>query len=138
MPKVWPCPKCKREFAKKNQPHSCAVYPLARHFVNKPDAKELFQHLKKKIAASIGPVKIESLPCCIHFVSSYTFGAVWARPDGIRIDFRVDHPITGRRPWKMLRMSANRYLYYFEIKDKKEIDAQLIGWLKESYSLHDQ
>ncbi len=136
MAQVWQCPKCKREFAKKNQQHSCVVYPLAKHFENKPFAKELFQHLKKRIIASIGPVKVESLPCCIHFVSSYTFGGVWAMKDGIRLDFRVDHPIKSRRHFKKLRMSANRYLYYFDIKEKEEINRELIGWIGESYHLH--
>lgn len=138
MSQTWHCPKCKREFAKKNQQHSCVVYPLAKHFENKPLAKELFQCLKARIVADIGPVKVESLPCCIHFVSSYTFGAVWAMKDGIRIDFRVDHPIRSRRFWKTLRISANRYMYYLDAKNNKEIDRALIGWMKEAYSLHDR
>jgi len=136
MTNTWHCPKCHREFGKKNQAHSCVKYPLIRHFQNKPLAKELFVDLKAKIKKTIGPVKVESLPCCIHYVSSYTFGAVWCLKNGLRMDFRLSRSKKSKRFWKTLRMSPNRYLYYVEVGDKKEIDAELLGWLKEAYSLH--
>lgn len=136
QPKMWRCPKCKREFIKTNQQHSCTVFPLEKHFEGKVKAKELFNYLKSQIEKHIGPVKIESLPCCIHFVSSYTFGACWGLKDGIRIDFRVAEPIETNREHKLNHMSANRYLYYFDIKDKSEIDSELLGWIKKSYNLN--
>ncbi|MFA6099057.1 MAG: DUF5655 domain-containing protein [Patescibacteria group bacterium] len=136
MPKLWTCPKCHRQFIKKNQAHSCVSYPLAKHFQNKEYAKGLFTYLKKEISQKIGPIKIESLPCCIHFVSSYTFGACWALKDRIRIDFRTDYKIKTKKTHKMIQMSANRYLYYIDLKEKKEIDKELLGWMRQSYGLH--
>lgn len=138
MPKPWTCPKCHREFAKQNQQHSCVSYPLANHFKNKDYAKKLFSCLKQQIAKKIGPVKIESLPCCIHMVSHYTFGAVWALRDRIRIDFRTDYKISTKKPHKMIRISPNRFLYYFDLKNTKDIDAELLGWMKQSYGLHEK
>ncbi len=136
MGKMWKCPKCKREFKNKNQVHSCTKFPLAKHFKNKEFAKELFDDLKKKVSKSIGGLKIESPPFCIHLVSNYTFGAVWPMKDRIRIDFRTDFKIKSKKIWKVIKMSANRYLYYLEIKDKKEIDKELIGWIKRAYLLN--
>ncbi len=133
---MWSCPKCKREFQKQNQAHSCTVYPLEKHFAGKEKTKELFNDLKAKIIKNIGPVKIESLPCCIHFVSTYTFGACWAMKAGIRIDLRVNRKIKPKCKFKVNHMSTNRYLYYFDIFDKKEIDPELLGWIKESYHLN--
>jgi hypothetical protein len=134
---MWQCKKCKREFAKTNQQHSCVIYPLKKHFAGKEEvAKPLFDDLVGKIKKNIGPVKIESLPCCIHLVSSYTFGAVWAMKDRIRIDFRLDENVKGRKFYKKFQMSKNRYLYYLDIKEKKEIDRKLIGWIKKAYNLH--
>ncbi len=137
MQKLWTCPKCKRQFEKKNQAHSCVSYPLANHFKNKEYAKGLFGHLKQEITKKIGPVKIESLPCCIHLVSTYTFGGVWALRDRIRIDFRTDGKIKTKKLYKMIRMSPNRYLYYFDLKSKKDVDAKLLQWIKTSYELHE-
>lgn len=136
MTNNWRCPKCRREFGKVNQAHSCVKYPLLRHFQNKPLAKALFTDLKTKIRKTIGPVKVESLPCCIHLVSSYTFSGAWAMKNGLRMDFRLSRAIKSQRFWKTLRMSPNRYLYYVEVGKKPEIDAELLRWLKEAYSLH--
>lgn len=134
--KLWKCKKCKREFKKKNQTHSCVVYPIKNHFKNKELAKELFEYFKKEIQKNVGPLKIESLPCCIHLVSNYTFGAVWALKDKIRIDFRVDRKIESKKIWKMIQMSPGRFLYYFEIYNKKEIDKELLSYVKEAYNLN--
>lgn len=133
MSTKWKCPNCHREFVKKNQQHSCVSYPLANHFKNKDYAKTLFTYLKQQIVKKVGPVKIESLPCCIHFVSSYTFGACWALKDRIRVDFRVDHKITTKKHFKVIQMSPNRFLYYVDLLTKKDIDAELLGWMRKSY-----
>ncbi len=91
---------------------------------------------KKEIEKNVGDLKIESPPCCIHLVSNYTFGAVWPLKDRIRIDFRTNFKIKSKKMWKMIKMSANRYLYYLEIKDRKEIDKELLGWIKKAYYLN--
>jgi hypothetical protein len=135
---MWKCPKCKREFAKTKQTHSCRSFPLEKHFENKEYARTLFDEYVKKITKEIGQVKIESLPCCIHLVSDYTFGAVWAMKDRIRIDFRVDHKVENIEPNSEFKMSANRYLYHFDIKEKKDISKEIIELLRESYNLHNR
>ena len=139
---MWTCPKCKREFQKNNQSHSCVVYPLERHFEGKEFARELFDFYIAKIQKEVGPIKIESLPCCIHLVSSYTFGAVWAMKDKIRIDFRVDKKLTPEELKKLpkmyseLQMSPNRYLYHFDIVDSKQISSELLDLIRDSYKLN--
>lgn len=133
---MWQCKKCKREFQKKNQTHSCVVFDIEKHFIGKEKAQELFKYLKEEIIKNVGPIKIESLPCCIHFVGSYTFGACWALKDGIRIDFRLDKEIITKRKFKVNHMSKNRFLYYFDIFEKSEIDNELLNWIKASYKLN--
>jgi hypothetical protein len=137
--KLWKCPECHREFAKTNQQHSCKIYPLENHFKNKDYARELFDYLVKKIEKNIGLLKIESLPCCIHLVSNYTFGAVWALRDRIRIDFRISAKIKNNKNTKihkMIQISPNRYLYYLDIIKKQEIDSALLSSLREAYELN--
>lgn len=134
---MWQCSKCKREFQKNNQSHSCRPpYPIEKHFEGKSEAEKLFEFLKEKIRKEVGPFDIDSRECCIHFVHKTTFCACWALKDCIRIDFRVDHPIETKREHKINHMSVNRYLYYFDIRDKSEIDSELLGWIKDSYNLN--
>ncbi len=134
---MWTCPKCKREFFRDNQSHSCVVFPIENHFKGKDKiARQLFDDLIKQIEKNIGPIKIESLPCCIHLVSNYTFGAVWVQKEKIRIDFRIDSKIDDPRIYKQEKMSVNRYLYYLDIADKNDIDNKLISWIKKAYHLN--
>jgi hypothetical protein len=134
---MWKCPKCKREFLKNNQLHSCVIYPLVKHFEGKKEiARPLFDKLIQSIEKNIGPVKIESLPCCIHLVGGYTFSGVWATKDKINIDFRSDTDIEDPRIIKKLKISVNRIMYYMSLKSEKDIDKKLISWLKTAYFLN--
>lgn len=132
---MWQCPKCKREFIKNNQSHSCVLFPIENHFKNKDSSKLLFMKLIDTINKRIGEVKIESLPCCIHLVSSYTFSGVWILKDRVRMDFRTNYKIKSKKVLKEISLSKNRNLYYIEIKDESDIDDELLKWIKDSYSL---
>jgi hypothetical protein len=133
---MWTCPKCKRKFEKKGQSHSCTVYPIEKHFKGKEGvARPLYDELKAKIRKDIGAFREESLPCCIHFVSTFTFAGVYALRDKIRIHFGLDYELKDKRIDKYSRMSANRFFYSIDVKDKKEIDKELIGWLKQAYNI---
>lgn len=131
---MWTCPTCKREFKNTNQRHSCVYYPLDRHFQNKPQARALFDYLVARIQQQIGPVKVESLPCCIHLVSSYTFAAVWGLKDRIRLDFRLSEKLNDERIIQTTQMSPHRYLYLIELRDKGELDGQVLSWLSQAYA----
>lgn len=133
---MWKCPKCKREFKKKNQSHSCVIYPIEKHFKNKEYSTDLFKKLVKKIEKDIGEVKIESLPCCIHLVSNYAFSGVWLLKDSIKLDFRVDYPIESKRMLKEAVLSKNRYSYYLELKNEDDIDKEFMKWMKDAYELN--
>ena len=139
MGNLWKCGKCGREFEKKNQQHSCTCYPLERHFKGKEKvAKPLYDRLKANIERSIGPVKVESLPCCIHFVvahSAYTFAAVYALRDRIRIHFGSGHEIRSPRIDKSAKTSASKYMLSIDISGEREIDGELMSWMKEAYNL---
>lgn len=135
----WKCPKCNREFEKKGQQHSCTPYPLEKHFKGKEQiAKPLYNAFIKKIESGIGKVKIESLPCCIHLVADYapyTFGCVYALKDGIRIHFASETEIKSNRIQKFAKTSSTKFLNSLDIKSTKEMDKELMGWIKEAYEM---
>lgn len=139
MANIWKCPKCGREFEKKNQQHSCTFYPLDKHFKGKEEiAGPLYNTLKAKIEKDIGPFKVESLPCCIHFVkasSVYTFAAVYALRDRIRIHFGSNREMKSPRIDKSAKTSASKYMHSIDVKNAKEIDTELISWLRQAYNL---
>ncbi|HEX9262628.1 MAG TPA: DUF5655 domain-containing protein [Candidatus Bathyarchaeia archaeon] len=136
MKELWTCPKCKRQFEKRNQVHSCNLYPLDKHFKAKEKiARPLYEKLKEQIEKKIGPLKVESLPCCIHFVSTYTFAAVYALRNKIRIHFTLNHELENPRIKKSSQMSNTKYLYSIDIENSNEINEELISWLRQAYNL---
>lgn len=132
MSVLWTCPKCGRQFIRHGQTHSCNRFPLAQHFEGKPSGKLLYEKFKRAVKEQIGSFKIESLECCIHFVSTFTFVAVKIFKDKIRVDFSLSRKIKNRRISHSFQMSANRYLYVIDILDEKDIDEELIEWIKKA------
>jgi Domain of unknown function (DUF5655) len=130
--KLWKCPKCGRQFERQGQSHSCKPYDLELHFKDKPKGKLLYETLKRAIKKRAGTLKIESLECCIHFVSTYTFAAVKIFKDKIQVDFALSRKLKSKRFDRFLQLSANRYLYYFNINTEDEIDEQLLEWIQEA------
>ncbi|MBL7159499.1 hypothetical protein ISS85_03415 [Candidatus Microgenomates bacterium] len=136
MKKLWTCPKCQRKFAKTNQSHSCNAYPLKKHFEGKEQiVKQLYSEIIKKVKKEIGPFRFDSVSCCIRLVKNFAFAAVIPMKDKIRVGFTLKYLLKNSRVFKHAQISANRHNYRVEIKSKKEIDEELMNWLKQAYSL---
>jgi len=71
LPELW-----KREFAKRNQWHSCLPVSIDDHFKWKEPALERdFQELVAQIQ-TFGPLCIDAVKTNINFISKYNFGGV--------------------------------------------------------------
>jgi hypothetical protein len=130
---LWKCPKCGLQFEKKHQSHSCKLFPLEQHFKNKDKGKLLYEKFELAIRREFGSLKIESLECCIHFVSTFTFVAIKILKNKIRVDFTLTHEIKNDRIKLVSHFSLNRYLYYIDILAEDEINTELIEWIKEAH-----
>lgn len=134
---MWKCLNCNREFSKIKQMHSCKIYPVSKHFENKEESKKLYKELLKVLKKELGPYKIESLPCCIHVVdkkTNYTYTCVYAIKEGIKLHIGFKKVPNSNRVEKAAKIGVNKYKYRIFIKDKKEIDKELINWLKQANS----
>lgn len=130
--KLWACPDCGRQFERKGQPHSCKPFDLKLHFEGKEKGKLLYEKLKEAITKQVGRFKVESLECCIHFVSTFTFAAVKIMKEKIRVDFSLDRKIKSKKIAKEVQMSVNRFLYYIDIANENEIDHELLELIEEA------
>jgi hypothetical protein len=133
---MWTCPKCKREFKRAKQQHTCATKPLNEHFKNKYEAYLLYQKLLKAIGSKIGKIKVLSIPCCIHLFGNYDFMAILPKKDGVlELRFALNRKLTGKRITACVPLSASSYKNCLTIESAKDIDSELLKWLKESYHL---
>jgi Domain of unknown function (DUF5655) len=132
LKKLWTCPKCGRQFERDGQSHSCKLFSLEQHFENKLQGKLLYQKFKEAIKKQGISFKIESLECCIHFVSNFTFATVKIFKDKIEVHFGLSRKIKSKRINQCIQLSANRYLYYVNITAPDEMDDTLMEWITEA------
>ncbi len=102
------------------------LFLLAHHFKGKPQGKLLYENFKQAIKKQIGTFKIESLECCIHFVTTFTFELAKIFKDKIEVHFGLGRKIKNKRINKCTRLSAHRYLYYVNIYTPDEMDDTLM------------
>lgn len=131
MTKLWTCGKCKRKFEKENQSHSCVIYDIKNHFKNKEKGKELYDELIEILKKEF-KFTIDSVPCCIHLVKINTFLGIFILKDRIRLTIALPYEIKSKIIRQYAHVSKNRYHYQIEIKDKKDINKELLGWIREA------
>jgi hypothetical protein len=137
-PRLWGCEKCGREFANRNQSHSCGRYTLAHHFRGKPPAiRALFDRVVAVIRA-VGPVRILPEKTRIAFQVRMSFAQITPRQgwlDGhVVLARRLDHP----RFRRVQTFSPRNHLHEFRLTDMSDIDADFRAWLAEAYLVGDQ
>jgi hypothetical protein len=134
---MWKCQKCGREFPRQNQTHSCKIWPIENHFKNKELARSLFDEFVKRIREDVGEFEVRSLQCCIHLDTHFTFVAVFPMKDRIRLHFSVDHKIESPRIAEWSQYSKKRFMHRVEIKNREEINIEIIKWIKEAYNFRE-
>ncbi|MGZ8871366.1 MAG: DUF5655 domain-containing protein [Pyrinomonadaceae bacterium] len=135
---LWPCPKCGRSFANRNQTHSCSNVTLQSHFKGKSEkARELFDNLVALIKKS-GPVKVLPEKTRIAFQVRMSFIAVQ-----VRRNYLIGHFVFGRRienP-RFLRVetfSPRNHLHAFRINAVSDLDDEFAAWIREAYAVGQQ
>jgi hypothetical protein len=130
---VWTCPTCGRTFERKGQSHSCKPFALSQHFEGKLLGKNLYDLLTQTIKRRITTFKVESLHCCIHLVSTFTFAAVKIYQNKIQVEFSLNNKIESKRIKHVVQTSAHRFLYYVDVTTAEDIDKELIEWVREAH-----
>ena len=93
----------------------------------------MYKKFLRSVKRQVGAFKIESLECCVHLVSTFTFAAVKIFKDKIRVDFSLSRKLKNKRIADTVPMSAHRYLYVVDIMNEEEIDEELMRWIREAH-----
>lgn len=92
----------------------------------------------KKLVAELrkfGPLKIEPKKTSIHLGNRFGFAGVYTRKEYINLEVHLNHRLTNLRVSKVDQASANRFHHTIKLSDPKEVDNELLRWLKEAYDL---
>ena len=116
-------------------PTSPAELTLASHFTDKsPTVREIYDRIIKSLR-KFGPVTEEPKKTSIHLVRKSAFVGVSTRKEALWLNIRLEHKIDSPRVHKVEQVSAKRFHNELKLSTPEEVDAELISWLKEAYSL---
>ena len=83
----------------------------------------------------LGQLKIEPKKTSIHLGNRFGFAGVYTRKDYINLEVHLNYKLKSERVTKMEQASANRFHHTIKLTKPKDIDKELLNWLKEAYDL---
>ena len=134
----WICPECGKSFKNKNQWHSCYTLSLEDHIRNRPQKIQKLVHKLISIVRSFGPVELNPVKSVIQVKAGATFLSIKPKNEYIELEFQTGKEIDEFPVHRSVRISGNRFLHFLYLQAIKDIDQQIISWLKESYLLVNQ
>ena len=94
--------------------------------------RPLFDHLLARVQG-IGTCEVVALRCCIHLFGRTDFLAVLPRKDHLELHFALGRKLAHPRVGRTSRMSGTSYLHSVNIGAQRDVDDELLGWLREAY-----
>jgi len=82
-----------------------------------------------------GPIKIEPKKTSIHLGNRFGFAGVYTRSNFINLEVHLNYRLENGRVGKVEQASANRFHHTIKLNSEADIDAELLGWLKQAYEL---
>lgn len=112
-----------------------AEFSNSRHFENKdPVVKSIYDRILKE-SRKFGTVMEEPKKTSIHLMNKSAFAGVVTRKSALILNIKSAAPIKHARIAKSEKLSASRFHQEVKLTSTDEVDAVLIGWLKEAYAI---
>jgi hypothetical protein len=102
--------------------------------VKTPQAQAVYVRLIERVE-TLGPFEVEVKKTCIHLANGRAFAGVHPRINGIMVQIVSDAPIKSPRVNKVEQASANRFHCAVKLETEKDVNAELLGWLKKARKL---
>ena len=102
------------------------------------DKEQIVTNIYEKLIAELnkfGQLKIEPKKTSIHLGNRFGFAGVYTRKDYINLEVHLNYKLKSDRVTKVEQASANRFHHTIKLTKSKDIDKQLLSWLKEAYEL---
>src|SRR6185503_20913122 len=99
-----------------------------------PSVTLMYEKLIKDLQ-KFGPLKIEPKKTSIHLGNRFGFAGVYTRREYINLEVHLNYKLDSPRVTKVEQASANRYHHTIRLNHQKEVDKELLTWLREAYEL---
>src|ERR1043165_9652698 len=110
-------------------------FNVKAHFGGKDAVtKKMYERLLKG-AKKFGRVIEDPKKTSIHLVNKTAFAGVATRNKAIVLTIKSDRELSSPRVHKSEQTSARRFHHEVKLTSIAEVDAELLGWLKNAYEL---
>jgi hypothetical protein len=115
-----------------------AENPISQHFENKdPVVKSIYERILNE-SRKFGAVTEEAKKTSIHLVNRSAFAGVTTRKNALILNIKSAAPIKHARIAKSEQISASRFHQEVKLTSPDDVDAELVGWLKDAYAISDR
>jgi len=112
-----------------------AEVSISQHFENKnPVVKSIYERILNE-SRKFGRVIEEPKKTSIHLVNKSAFAGVTTRKNALILNIKSAAPIQHTRIAKSEQLSAMRFHQEVKLTSPDEVDAVLVGWLKDAYAI---
>jgi hypothetical protein len=131
---LWPCPRCGRAFANRNQPNACGRHDLESHFEGKPPLVRDIYEAFLAMLEEIGPVTTLPEKTRIAFQARMSFAQLTVRRHWV-----LGHFVLGRRAEdpvfiKVETLSRRNHVHHFRLERVEEVK-RLRDFAREAYGV---
>ena len=112
-----------------------AEFSISQHFENKdPAVKTIYDRILKE-SRKFGAMTEEPKKTSIHLVNKSAFSGVVTRKNALILNIKSSTPIKHARIAKSEQLSSSRFHQEVKLTSPDDVDAVLIGWLKDAYDI---
>ena len=104
-------------------------------FANKDPAVRAAYDKVLSSLAKVGPVVIEPKKTSIHLVRETGFAGAHPKKAWLDLTIRSEKPIKSARVRAQEQVSKNRWHQDVRLTSPKDVDAEVVAWLKSAYEL---
>lgn len=131
----WNCPKCGRQFKYATNYHSCVKVNADSHFINKKSNVRTVYGKILKETKKIGTVNISPVQTSIMLKNVRTFLGMHLYRESMDVSFFLPEEKNEFPVHKTFKYGKNKKGHTVRIENPKEVDRQLISWMKISCGL---
>ena len=99
-----------------------------------PALREIYERLLAAVAR-FGPVTVDPKKGSIHLDRKSAFAEVVVRKESLILAFKAAGDIESPRIIKRMKASARRWYLYCRVENLKQLDRELMRWLRQSHEL---
>ena len=134
---LWTCPRCRRQFANRNQAHSCGQFTVEQLLDGKPqEVVELYERLDDLIR-KCGEVVVAPTKTRVLFKVRTVFASVAVSKNWLDVVFVLGRRLKHRR----IKKAQEEYpgiVHCLRVEKEEDLDAAFVSWLQEAYDHRSQ